>query len=195
MLGSLKDMAVRALAMDVGVGLGLAMGVDWEEAESRGGKEPKDARWKESGNLFPDETPDTDRCNATETAHFQTYEDDDPSPPDGGLIPHPIDSDHGAMAMGPHIDTPVINADMPLPPPPYVGACDMASAEQDTATTIQPSLEPAQLPMHTGNAAPTPPGANSGSMPAASSPGGGERETPRSRISCRCKIFAWSAQA
>ena len=63
---------MRALAMGVGVGLGLAMGVDWEEAESRGGKEPKDARWKESGNLFPDETPDTDRCNATETAHFQT---------------------------------------------------------------------------------------------------------------------------
>ena len=27
-LGSLEDMAVRALAMDVGVGLGLAMGVD-----------------------------------------------------------------------------------------------------------------------------------------------------------------------
>ena len=31
--------------------------------------------------------------------------------------------------------------------------------------------------------------------PAISSPGGTERETPWSRVSCRCEIFAWSAQA
>ena len=34
-------MAVRAMAMDVGVGLGLAMGVDWKEAEACGGEEAK----------------------------------------------------------------------------------------------------------------------------------------------------------
>ena len=48
-LGSLEDMAVRAMAMDVGVGLGLAMGVDWKKAESCGGEEPKDVRWEERG--------------------------------------------------------------------------------------------------------------------------------------------------
>ena len=37
-LGSLEDMAVWALAMDVGVGLGLAMSVDWKKAtKARGG--------------------------------------------------------------------------------------------------------------------------------------------------------------
>ena len=48
-LGSLEDMAVWALAMDVGVGLRLAMGVDRKKAEARGGEEPKDARWEERG--------------------------------------------------------------------------------------------------------------------------------------------------
>jgi len=48
-LGSLEDMAVRALAMDVGVGLGLAMGVDRKKAEACGGEEPKDVRWEERG--------------------------------------------------------------------------------------------------------------------------------------------------
>ena len=48
-LGSLKDMAVRALAMNVGVGLGLAMGVDWKKAEACGRKEPKDVRREERG--------------------------------------------------------------------------------------------------------------------------------------------------
>ena len=53
-----------------------------------------------------------------------------------GNADNPIGSDHGAMAVGPHADTPDINVDMPLPSPPYVGACDTASAEQETATTI-----------------------------------------------------------
>ena len=48
-LGSLEDMAVRALAMDVGVGLGLAMSVDWKKAEACGGEEPKDVRREERG--------------------------------------------------------------------------------------------------------------------------------------------------
>jgi hypothetical protein len=48
-LGSLKDMAVRALAMDVGVGLGLAVGVDRKKAKACGGEEPKDVRWEERG--------------------------------------------------------------------------------------------------------------------------------------------------
>ena len=38
-------------------------------------------------NLFPDETPDTDRCNTTETAHFSDINEDDPSPLDDDLIP------------------------------------------------------------------------------------------------------------
>ena len=42
-------MAVRALAMDVGVGLGLAMGVDRKKAMACGGEEPKDVRWEERG--------------------------------------------------------------------------------------------------------------------------------------------------
>ena len=50
-LGSLEDMAVWALAMNVGVGLGLAMGIDWKKAEARGGEEPKDARWEERTSL------------------------------------------------------------------------------------------------------------------------------------------------
>ena len=37
-LGSLKDMAVRALAMGVGVGLGLAVGVDRKKAKACGGE-------------------------------------------------------------------------------------------------------------------------------------------------------------
>ena len=49
-------------------------------------------------------------------------------------------------------DALVINVDMPLPPPPYVGARSTMSAEQDTTTDMQPSLEPGQLPVHTGNA-------------------------------------------
>jgi len=48
-LGSFEDMAVRALAMDVGVGLGLAMGVDRKKAEACGGEEPKYVGWKERG--------------------------------------------------------------------------------------------------------------------------------------------------
>jgi len=48
-LGSLEDMAVCAVAMDVGVGLGLAMGIDWKEAESGGGKEPKDVGREKRG--------------------------------------------------------------------------------------------------------------------------------------------------
>ena len=48
-LGSLEDMAVWAQAMDVGVGLGLAMGVDQKKAEACGGEEPKDVRWEERG--------------------------------------------------------------------------------------------------------------------------------------------------
>ena len=46
-LGSLEDMAVWALAMDVGVGLGLTMGVEREKAEACGGEEAKDAGWEE----------------------------------------------------------------------------------------------------------------------------------------------------
>ena len=38
-------------------------------------------------NLFPDEPPDTDRCNITETAHFSDIDEDDPSPLDGNIIP------------------------------------------------------------------------------------------------------------
>ena len=49
-LGSLEDMAVRAMAMGVGVGLGLAMGVDWKEAGACGGEEPKDV-WREERGL------------------------------------------------------------------------------------------------------------------------------------------------
>ena len=41
-LGSLEDMAVRALAMDVGVSLGLAVGVDRKKAKACRGEEPKD---------------------------------------------------------------------------------------------------------------------------------------------------------
>ena len=48
-LGSLEDMAVWALAMNVGVGLGLAVGVDWEKAEACGGEEPKDVMRAERG--------------------------------------------------------------------------------------------------------------------------------------------------
>ena len=48
-LGSLEDMAVRALAMDVGVGLGLAVGVDRKKAKACRGEEPKDVRWEERG--------------------------------------------------------------------------------------------------------------------------------------------------
>ena len=48
-LGSLEDMAVCAMAMSAGVGLGLAMGVDRKEAESCGGEEPKDARREKRG--------------------------------------------------------------------------------------------------------------------------------------------------
>ena len=38
-----------SLAMDVGVGLGLAMGVDRKKAEACGGEEPKDVRREERG--------------------------------------------------------------------------------------------------------------------------------------------------
>ena len=38
-------------------------------------------------NLFPDETPDTDRCNTTETAHFKDIDEDNPSHLDDDLIP------------------------------------------------------------------------------------------------------------
>ena len=49
-LGSLEDMAVWcAMAMSVGVDLGLAMGIDRKEAESCGGEEPKDVRREERG--------------------------------------------------------------------------------------------------------------------------------------------------
>ena len=48
-LGSLEDMAVLVLAMDVGVSLGLAMGVDWKKAEACGGEESEDARREERG--------------------------------------------------------------------------------------------------------------------------------------------------
>ena len=48
-LGCLENMAVWALAMDVGVGLGLAMGVDWKEAESCRGEEPKDVGREKRG--------------------------------------------------------------------------------------------------------------------------------------------------
>ena len=42
-----------AMAMNVGVGLGLAMGVDRKKAEACGGEEPKDARWGERGLSDP----------------------------------------------------------------------------------------------------------------------------------------------
>ena len=47
-LDSLEDVAVWALAMDVGVGLGLAVCVDRKKAEARRGEEPKDAGREES---------------------------------------------------------------------------------------------------------------------------------------------------
>ena len=38
-----------AVAMNIGVGLGLAMGVDRKKAEARGGEEPKDIRREKRG--------------------------------------------------------------------------------------------------------------------------------------------------
>ena len=52
-LGSFEDMAVCAVAMNVGVGLGLAMGIDWKEAEAGGGEEPIDVRREEHGLWDP----------------------------------------------------------------------------------------------------------------------------------------------
>ena len=52
-LGCLEDMAVGAMTMNVGVGLGLAMGVDWKEAEACGGEEPIDVRLEERGLRDP----------------------------------------------------------------------------------------------------------------------------------------------
>ena len=54
-------------------------------------------------HLFPDETPDTDRCNTTETAHFFDIDEDGPSPLDGDLIPQ-IDHELPTNTMEFHRD-------------------------------------------------------------------------------------------
>ena len=56
-------------------------------------------------NLFPDETPDTDRCNTTETAHFSDIDEDDPSPLDDELIPQ-IDHQIPTNSMEFHRESP-----------------------------------------------------------------------------------------
>ena len=48
-LGSLEDVPVWALAMNVGVGLDLAVCVDRKKAEARRGEEPKDVGREEGG--------------------------------------------------------------------------------------------------------------------------------------------------
>ena len=48
-LGILKDVAVWALAMNVGAGLGLAVSIDGKKAEARRCEEPKDAGREERG--------------------------------------------------------------------------------------------------------------------------------------------------
>ena len=69
-LGSLEDMAVWALAMDVGVGLGLAMGVDREKTEASAGEEPKDVRWEERGLSDPFVGDGSSTCTYTPLAQF-----------------------------------------------------------------------------------------------------------------------------
>ena len=57
-------------------------------------------------NLFPDETPDTDRASSTtEPAHFSDIDEDDPSPIDGDLIPQ-IDHEVPSNAKEPHRESP-----------------------------------------------------------------------------------------
>ena len=63
-------------------------------------------------NLFPDETPDTDRASSTtEPAHFSDIDEDDPSPHDdeppsmGDDAPFiRVTTDTGDTALAPHTD-------------------------------------------------------------------------------------------
>ena len=56
-------------------------------------------------NLSPDETPDTDRCDTTETAHFSDIDEDGPSPPDDDSIPQ-IDREIPTNTMELHRESP-----------------------------------------------------------------------------------------
>ena len=94
--------------------------------------------------LFPDETPDTDRCNnTTETAHFLDIDEDDPSPPDGDLIPQAIHvtptnttefhrASHGPSPPRDHDDE-----------PPSIGNVDLVVQTQHDTPPQQPN-DPSQ---------------------------------------------------
>ena len=71
----------------------------------------------------------------------QTQHDDAPPRPNGTMLP-----DH-TLPSPPR---------PPLPPPPFIGINRTMLVDQSTAATMQPGLEPTQLPVHTGNIAPLP---------------------------------------
>ena len=82
-------------------------------------------------------------------------------------------------------------AALPLPPPPYVGVHGTLLVEQDPTTTMQPGLEPTQLSVHTGNAAPLPV-TNSGPMDSDGAVGTAAQPAPKKK---RKKRHSGSQQA
>ena len=96
-------------------------------------------------NLSPDETPDTDRCDTTETAHFSEIDEDDPSPPDDDSIPQ-IDREIPTNTTELHRESP-----HPLSPhdgndePPSVDNYVMIQTQRDTTPQYNDTIPPGHI--------------------------------------------------
>ena len=136
-------------------------------------------------NLFPDETPDTDRISSTtESAHFSDIDEDDPSPhddeppsmDDDAPVVNAIDTgdvDTGDRASAPPTDMTIgdtnnptgIDGAMPMGPSDdtHVVNSDTAASstskgviKRNTTVTMQPNPGPTQRSVHTESAHPPP---------------------------------------
>ena len=98
-------------------------------------------------NLFPDETPDTDRAGSTtEPANFSDIDEDDPSPPDDDFIPQ-IDHEMPFNTKEPHRES-------PLPSSSRASDDEPPSMDNDVVTQTQPHLP---TPLHAGALPSAPP--------------------------------------
>ena len=99
-------------------------------------------------NLFPDETPDTDRISSTtESAHFSDIAEDDPSPHDDDFIPQ-IDHEMPTNIMEVHRESPhpspAHNHDHEPPSmdddAPVINVTDTTEFRQDVDTDPSPAM-------------------------------------------------------
>jgi hypothetical protein len=84
--------------------------------------------------LYPDDPPDKDRCDTTETAHFSDIDEDDPSPPGNDSIPQ-IDREIPT-------NTTELHRESPHPSSPCDGNDEPPSMENDVVIQTQHDTTP-----------------------------------------------------